>query len=366
MTAASTIPGDPSDVTAEWLGGVLSTADRRVEIAGVDVTPVGTGQTGATYRASVRYAAGSGGLPASFVVKLPSQDPEVRARVALGYRSEYTFYTQIADTVSLPMPHCYHCEIADDGAQFALVLADLAPAEQGDQLAGCTPAEARLAVTALAGLHGPRWCDPAWLTFPGLVMGHPDEDTARGLGDIARMATDITLERLGGAVSAADRETLDAATSLITPWLLLEPGRYSVLHGDYRLDNLLFDPDRTRVTVVDWQTLAVGLPARDLAYFTATSLQPADRARAERDLVAAYHDALRDHGVTDYGAETCWRDYRLGMLQAPLITTLGFAFSAATERGDDMVLTMLRRSCTAIRELGTVELVRESAPPPPP
>ena len=46
------------------------------------------------------------------------------------------------------------------------------------------------------------------------------------------------------------------------------------------------------------------------------------------------------------------------MLQVPLIATLGFAFSAATDRGDDMTLTMLQRGCRAIRELGTLELIR--------
>ena len=123
------------------------------------------------------------------------------------------------------------------------------------------------------------------------------------------------------------------------------------------LDNLLFDPDRTRVTVVDWQTLAVGLPARDLAYFVATSLAPGERAEYERELVGVYHRALTGYQVNDYDAETCWQDYRLGMLQVPLITTLGFAFSAATERGDDMALAMLERGSRAIRELGTLDLL---------
>ena len=62
-------------------------------------------------------------------------------------------------------------------------------------------------------------------------------------------------------------------------------------------------------------------------------------------------------GVGDYDRETCWCDYRLGVLQAPLISALGFAFAAATERGDDMVLAMLSRGCQAIRELGTLDLI---------
>ena len=347
------IPGSPQEVTAQWLSGVLGTA---VEF--VEMSPVGTGQTGATYRAAVRYRAGGGGLPGSFVVKLPAQDEAVRERVALSYRSEHAFYTELADTLAVPLPRCYHCAIADDGAQFVLLLDDMAPAEQGDQIRGCSPAQGRVAVTALAGLHGPRWCDPAWLSLAATVMPKPDEATAAGLGEVTKLAAATTLDKLGARMSPQDRATVEESAALIADWLLGAPERFSLLHGDYRIDNLLFDPDGTGVTVVDWQTLAVGLPARDLSYFLATSLRPDDRALRERELVDAYHRALGAFGVGDYDAQTCWADYRFGMLQVPMITTLGFAFSAATERGDDMALTMLQRGSRAIRELGTLDLVR--------
>ena len=345
------IPVSPDEVTASWLSDVLRTG-----VDAVDVSPIGTGQTGATYRVAVRYGSDAG-LPGSFVVKLPAQDEAVRDRVALSYRSEHAFYTEVADTVAVPLARCYHCAIADEGAQFVLLLADMAPAEQGDQILGCTPAQAHLAVTALAGLHGPRFNDQAWLSFTGTVMPKPDEATARGLGDITGVAAQTTLEKLGPRMDPADRATVSESAALIGDWLWNAPPRFSLLHGDYRLDNLLFDPDHTRVTVVDWQTLAVGLPARDLAYFIATSLPAEERAAHERDLVAAYHRALTGYGVSGYDVETCWQDYRLGMLQVPLISTLGHAFSAATERGDEMALTMLTRGSRAIRELGSLELI---------
>ena len=345
------IPVSPDEVTASWLSDVLRTG-----VDAVDVSPIGTGQTGATYRVAVRYGSDAG-LPGSFVVKLPAQDEAVRDRVALSYRSEHAFYTEVADTVAVPLARCYHCAIADEGAQFVLLLADMAPAEQGDQILGCTPAQAHLAVTALAGLHGPRFNDPAWLSFTGTVMPKPDEATARGLGDITGVAAQTTLEKLGPRMDPADRATVSESAALIGDWLWNAPPRFSLLHGDYRLDNLLFDPDHTRVTVVDWQTLAVGLPARDLAYFIATSLPADERAAHERDLVAAYHRALTGYGISGYDVETCWQDYRLGMLQVPLISTLGHAFSAATDRGDEMALTMLTRGSRAIRELGSLELI---------
>jgi aminoglycoside phosphotransferase (APT) family kinase protein len=44
---------------------------------------------------------------------------------------------------------------------------------------------------------------------------------------------------VGPRLTEADRATLDEATKAVSSWLLLEPTRFSVLHGDYRLDNLL-------------------------------------------------------------------------------------------------------------------------------
>jgi Phosphotransferase enzyme family len=353
MTAALSIPRSPSDVTPQWLQAVL-----QAEVASVDVTPIGTGQTGATYRLSVSYAAEQPDLPSTFAIKLSSQDDAVRERVALGYRSEHAFYTGVADVVRVPIPKHYHCEISSAGGDFVLLLADMAPAVQGDQVGGCTQEEAALGVRALAGLHGPTWCDPKWADFPGLAMSMPNDDAAKGLGDIAVMATQITLQRLGARMSAEDRATVIEAMSMVTPWLLADRDRFSLMHGDYRLDNMLFDPDRTTVTVVDWQTLGAGLPARDLAYFTGTSLLPAARTLADEDLVAAYHAELSGYGIVDYDRETCWRDYRVGMLQVPLLTVLGCAFAISTERGDDMMLVMLERGCQAIRDLGSLDLVR--------
>ena len=359
MNAPALIPRYPDDVTAGWLGGVLPEG---TQIDDVAITAVGTGQTGATYRITARYAANPAGLPHTFVVKLPANDDTVRDRVVLGYRSECAFYTSVADRVKVPIPECFHCEISEDASDYALLLSDQAPARQGDQIAGCAEDEARLAATAIAGLHGPTWGQREWLTFPGLAMSLHDDAAKKGLGDVAVMSADITVEKLGSKLSTQDGATFTEAMSLVTPWLSNDFGRFSLIHGDYRLDNMLFHPAGDRVWVVDWQTLGVGLPARDLSYFAATSLEPGLRATLERDLVAEYHRALGGYGVSDYDLESCWHDYRYGMIQALLISGLGFAFAVGTDRGDDMVATMLRRGCQAVRELGTLDLVRAEMP----
>ena len=167
------IPRYPDDITLEWLSTVLNSGDARATLSDVDVSAIGTGQTGATYRVSVSYAENPGRLPDTFVIKLPAQDDTVRDRVTIGYRSECAFYTGVADRVEVPTPQCFYCEISDDALDYALLLADQAPAVQGDQIAGCGEREARLVVTALAGLHGPSWCDTVWLDFPGIAFARP-------------------------------------------------------------------------------------------------------------------------------------------------------------------------------------------------
>jgi aminoglycoside phosphotransferase (APT) family kinase protein len=358
MTATIPIPRRPTDLTAEWLAAALATRGHRVGIRDVDVAPVGTGQTAATCRITPAYSANPSGLPNSFIVKLPAQDDALRARLVLGYRSEVGFYDRVARHMTVPTPRCFYRDITADGADFVLMLADQAPAAQGDQIRGCTAAQARVAVAALAGLHGPSWCDPVWLDLTEVAMPKPgDRAAAEGLGAICRMATAKVLDDLGSRLPPDDRAVFADAMDAVDTWLIHAPVRYSLMHGDYRLDNLLFHPDDSRVTVVDWQTVGIGLPARDLSYFIATGLTPDARAAYQRALVEDYRNALARQGIADYDHDTCWHDYRFGMIQATLTPALGHMFATPSERGNEMVVAMLLRACRALRELDTLALV---------
>ncbi len=165
-----TIPRGPEDVTPAWLGSVLN-----ADVGDVDVTPIGTGQTGATYRVAATYTAERSDLPGSFAIKLSAQDDAVRERVALGYRSEVEFYSRIADKMRIPVPRSFHTDISEDGADVVLLLADMAPAVQGDQIAGCTRSRS-----------SPRGRGPGGAARPELVrsgldepVGHLDAEAGR-------------------------------------------------------------------------------------------------------------------------------------------------------------------------------------------
>ena len=73
--------------------------------------------------------------------------------------------------------------------------------------------------------------------------------------------------------------------------------------------------------------------------------------------MAAYHARLLELGVEDYDLAACWDDYRFAQLQTPLVASFGCAYGQRTERGMRMFAAMVRRSATAIRDLGTLDLV---------
>ena len=90
----------------------------------------------------------------------------------------------------------------------------------------------------------------------------------------------------------------------------------TLIHGDFHLDNLIFDADRKggSVVVLDWQTVSAGSPARDVAMFLFQSLRVVDRRSAEDELFDRYVNGLVQHGVGDYSVEDLRLDCRFALL----------------------------------------------------
>ena len=69
---------------------------------------------------------------------------------------------------------------------------------------------------------------------------------------------------------ATETETMPEMERIMA-WLdsnmVADDGRVSLVHGDYRLDNVMFAPDAPRVAaVMDWELSTLGHPLADLAY----------------------------------------------------------------------------------------------------
>jgi aminoglycoside/choline kinase family phosphotransferase len=308
---------------------------------------------GSCFRLHVDYTEREG--PERLVVKLPAADADSRAAGVLGYRCETRFYGEVASRISARIPRCY-LSCADETTNgFTLVLEDLAPAQAGDQIAGCSIDEARAAAINVAGLHAPTWNDPSVRDLEWLI---PDltampEFTAEFLAK----ATQQFLERY--TVDSSTASVLQRFSQAFVPWATGRRQPFSLLHGDYRLDNLLFSRGETGdpVIAVDWQVMSVGLPLRDVTLLVAAGLPTEDRRAGEQAIVDAYHARLVELGVTGYDSETCWEEYRYALFHCPFITVLGAFVAQPTPRGDRMFTIMAERSATAITDLDAFSLL---------
>jgi aminoglycoside phosphotransferase (APT) family kinase protein len=104
---------------------------------------------------------------------------------------------------------------------------------------------------------------------------HSVDYEALGLGDFGRpgnyMARQIA--RWSRQYRASESETIAAMDRLIE-WLprhLPAEGAPSIVHGDYRMDNLVFHKTEPRVIgVLDWELSTIGDPLADFAYHAMT------------------------------------------------------------------------------------------------
>jgi aminoglycoside phosphotransferase (APT) family kinase protein len=62
------------------------------------------------------------------------------------------------------------------------------------------------------------------------------------------------------------------------PETLPEQSRTSIVHGDYRIDNVVFDGDGTLTAVLDWELATLGDPLADFSYLAMQWAMPADGA----------------------------------------------------------------------------------------
>ncbi|WP_349305912.1 phosphotransferase [Pseudofrankia sp. DC12] len=349
---------DPADVTPAWMTSVLRAGGTDLDVAGLSYEPIGTGQLGASYRFVLDVPDAGPDAPRTVVLKMATGPTEIRDLIGLGYRTEVNFYRLFAPAARIRVPRCWSADITADARRFTLVLEDAHPALPGSQVAGCTAEQAATAVRNLAGLHASFWNDETLTGDGHQWLRRGDERALIGFGRLLVRAAADFVERFRAVLPPEDADTLTRTADAMSGWGRRIAGRHSLIHGDYRLDNLLFAGGGD-VTAVDWQSLEVGFPGRDLAYFLSTALPTELRRTDQKALVAAYHETLVGFGVADYSLDDCFLDYRLGMPQGPLITVLGCMYSASapTETSDRMFLSMATNACAAIRDLGTLDLL---------
>lgn len=346
---------DPDLVTAEWLTDVLrhgGAIGDDTAVSSFEYGEIGTGQVGANVRYTLSYDGAPG--PASIVCKFASRDPQSAATgiQTLTYETEIAFYRDLADTVDISRPRCLYAGIEHGTADVVLVMEDLAPAEQGDQIAGCSVDDAKTAIDEVAKLHGPRWGDESLRELTWL-------DRTASQGGMSMMFEgfwSMFLERYRTTLDDVTIEHGERLKGSIASMRTHEPPALTPIHYDYRLDNMLFGGPR-RLTVVDWQTVQLGSGPYDVAYFLGNAFDAGVRRGCEEALVERYHDALSGYGVENLSLEQCWEEYRRYAHASFVMAIFSSILVGRTDRGDAMFMAMANRSAQMAEDLGTFALL---------
>lgn len=332
------IPQTEAELTAAWFTEALSGAGRvqsvRTEEIGADI-----GFIGKVYRCHLDWDGDSSGeQPSSVIVKIPT-DNDVNfatGEAAQLYEREITAYRHFRDDLGVTVPEHLYSEMDPDPAPWAerpllflvdklplggvnrtldfllklgmrdkrryiLVISDIDDARPPSQADGGSLDDAHAALKVLAAWHAKNWM------CTDLVAKH------HRLWSISRAHRVFQaryvqnrpgfVEKTAGIVKPEMMARLDEIQERLPAIVAeLSAAPWTLLHGDYRLDNVLFR-DNGELVVLDLQLLAHGRPAVDVAYFITTALE-AKHSTEEQALLRTYHDALVAEGVTDLDFDT--------------------------------------------------------------
>jgi|SRR5579859_1950865 len=206
-----------------------------------------------------------------------------------------------------------------------------------------------------------------------LARLHSIDPVAVGLGDYGAPGNyfERQVARWTKQYRAAQTDDMPEVEKLIAwlPATLPPQERVSIIHGDYRIDNLIFAPDRGTVSaVLDWELSTLGDPLADFAYLAMNWAMPAGEHAATLgglDLAALgipsldeattlYCEATGRAGVPDLNWYFAYNLFRLvGIVQGIKKRFLeGSASSARAEEAGSRVPMLATRAWEFARRAG--------------
>ena len=355
MIVQEDVPFSVDQLTADWLSHSLKDSgllqDGQVEA--LVVQPIGdqVGFNGEVVLVVPTYAnlsaSESKSVPKSMILKIPTASKNRILGQTMGlYEKEIRFYRDLRSQLNIRTPkhYCSALDIADDPEvvlerlrgmnrlpiwvisgimvlanwmssgnprRYALFIEDLSGYRMGDQAAGCTDADIQNIVSTMGLLHAQfwgskalaemKWIAPYSVTSRIMQMRYL-KSIGRYLAEESKTLTSQQRDMLGwlrrNGVNLTERYGDDPAT---------------LLHGDFRLDNICFDDKTNEVVLFDWQTLQAGPGTSDLAYFISATLPESAGEENVNELLALYHRVLTEQGVALELAQVRWQ-YEVGML----------------------------------------------------
>lgn len=134
---------------------------------------------------------------------------------------------------------------------------------------------------------------------------------------------------------------------------------HTFLHNDTHRGNIAFGAaDDPRAVLVDWQGCAAGPGLKDVAYFIATGMDPADRRACERDLLSTYAGRLAAHGAEVMSPDRAWFAYRVLLVTGYVAAAVTAVFKDRLQQAENAEAG-LARACAAVADHESFDALRD-------
>ena len=208
-------------------------------------------------------------------------------------------------------------------------------------------AQVLAAVQTIAPLHAMWWNGDQRQALPWVPSVEQQLKMLSLTPEAIRTAWPLFLETFGDSLPPGGRALGERIIQHLEGILAaFVKGKRTLVHFDYRADNLFIDdlPRKAPIVVVDWQLAMWGLGAYDVARLAGGSIPPAERGGHHEEIVECWHQGLMAGGVTDYSREEAWHDYRLCAIMATLNPVLvHYMFKTGGGRGTALGAAMTER-----------------------
>ena len=223
-------------------------------------------------------------------------------------------------------------------------------------LASCSAADARAGVIQAAALHAPSWGHAEILATEWL---QPKPEVSAHVQALYPNAQAIFRERYADSLEPEFMAVCEELAEAGPLWFGRDQEPQCLIHGDFRLDNMLFDikGGAEEIAVLDWQTVAIGSGLTDIGYFLGTGIGDDLRRAHEAELLDLYCAEMtaRDVALT---RDAIWDDYVIGALHGISTAVFSAAYVERTERGDANFLSMARGGCALALQHGSIAKLR--------
>jgi len=309
------LPQSLEQITPDWINRAFANGAGADRPAVIDLSTAVIGDElgfmSLVARLDLTYDGARGDLPASVVVKLdPTTGVSVStAQETRAFEREVKFYREIAPEVDMRLPRIFFAETSPEAS--IIVMEDLGDLVSYDQVRGLSHEHVLAAVREIARLHAHHWNNHDLLAKPWLPLHDHFFDV--GFEDLWPPFVEVYGLRIG-----REARYLGERVARHLRWIeaRIAERPLTLIHGDFRADNILFGPSGAPgdVLVLDWQLGNLSLATIDVARLLGGSEPIAERQGHQYEVLEAWHSALIDGGVPDYSYADALYDLRLGAL----------------------------------------------------